>query len=219
VKALYAKSNWVFIEIIESGETGFVPVYCLRLSELSNPSFESPSQNNLSLLNVSIYEKSRINNRSYSTSTPPPGRFISSIGPCHLNNEQQISTCPRTKKFGTFTRQQQKIDQSVLSRQLSNMSLHAYDHDAYGTLNLTPCRNLSFSVLDTEPVIFRSNNRLRVIDNYQRQFVGDISVLESEVVTLVNTIESVGDWRLVKRGDGKQGFIPKHIVVIDKNFA
>jgi hypothetical protein len=121
-------------------------------------------------------------------------------------------------KAGTYTRQQTK-NESVLSRQISNISLHVYDQDAYETLNLTPCKSLSFSVLDHEPVILRPNNRLRVIENYQRQFVGDISVLESEVVIPVNTTESIGDWRLVKRGDGKQGYIPEHIVVIDRNFT
>jgi hypothetical protein len=79
IKALYVISNWVFIEKPETGETGFVPIYCLRIPE---PSFESPSQNNISLLNVSIYDKSRnsrvsiINNRSSNISTPPPGRVI-----------------------------------------------------------------------------------------------------------------------------------------------
>jgi len=212
VKALYTISNWVFIEIPETGETGFIPIYCLRLPEPSQPSsFESPSQNNISLLNVSIYDKPRYSRQSI-TRTPPPGRFISSIGPCYSNNESQIRN-----KAETFTRQQIK-EESVLSRQISNISLHGYEQDAYGTLNLTPCKNLSFSVLDTEPVIYHSNDRLRVIENYQRQFIGDISVLESEVVTLVNTIETNNDWRLVRRGDGKQGYIPKHIVMLDRNF-
>jgi hypothetical protein len=219
VKALYAISNWVFIEKPETGETGFVPIYCLRLPE---PSFESPSQNNISLLNVSIYDKPRysrlsiMNNRSYNITTPPPGRFISSIGPCHLNNESKISTCPRLTKTQTYTRQQIK-NESILSRQISDISLHGYEQDAYGTLNLTPGKSSSFSVLDPEPVINRSTPRLRVIENYQRQFVGDISVLESEVVTPVNINESFGDWKLIKRGDGKQGYIPKHIVMIDEN--
>jgi hypothetical protein len=53
VKALYTVSNWVFIEIPETGQTGVVPIYCLRLPD----PVESSSQNNLSLLNVSIYEK------------------------------------------------------------------------------------------------------------------------------------------------------------------
>jgi hypothetical protein len=181
-----------------------VPIYCLCLPD---PSLETSSQNNLSLLNVSIYEK---------PISISPGRFITSIGPCHLNMEQQPLSCPRVNKTETFTRQNK--DQSNLSRQISNMSLHAYDHDAYGTLNLTPCRSLSFSVLDSEPIIYHSNSRLRVIENYQRQFVGDISVLESEVVTLVNTIQSDSDWRLVRRGDGRQGYIPKHIVILDRNF-
>jgi hypothetical protein len=139
------------------------------------------------------------------TSTPPPphlpGRFISSIGPCHFNIEQVSLTCSRVNK-----------DQSNLSRQISNMSLHAYDHDAYGTLNLTPCKNLSFSILDSEPMITHPMNRLRVMENYQRQFVGDISVLESEVVTLM---KSESDWRFIRRGDGRQGYIPKQIVVLD----
>jgi hypothetical protein len=138
------------------------------------------------------------------TSTPPPGRFISSIGPCHFNIEQASLTCPRVN-----------IDQSNISRQISNMSLHAYDHDAYGTLNLTPCKSLSFSVLDSEPKICHSINRLRVMENYQRQFVGDISVLESEVVTLMNLTQSESDWRYIRRGDGRQGYIPKQIVVFD----
>lgn len=214
VKALYAISNWVFIEIIETGQTGFVPIYCLRLPDQP---LEITSQNNLSLLNVSIYEKSR---SIVNTSTPPPpassGRFVSSIGPCHFNIEQTSLTCPRSNKSGTYTRYNK--DQSNISRQISNMSLHAYDHDAYGTLNLTPCKSLSFSVLDSEPIIYHSNSRLRIIENYQRQFVGDISVLESEVVTIVNTTSLDSDWRYVRRGDGRQGYIPKHIVVLDKNF-
>lgn len=98
------------------------------------------------------------------------------------------------------------------------MSLHAYDQDAYGTLNLTPCRSLSFSVLDSEPISYPSNNRLRVMENYQRKFVGDISVLESEVVTLVNTTQSNNDWRFIRRGDGRQGYIPRHIIMPDRNF-
>jgi hypothetical protein len=212
VKALYAISNWVFIEIIETGQTGFVPIYCLRLSDQTT--LEATSQNNLSLLNVSIYEKSR---SIVNTSTPPsPGHFISSIGPCHFNIEQTSLTYSRQNKSGTYTRSNK--DQSNLSRQISNISLHAYDHDAYGTLNLTPCKSLSFSVLDSEPIIYHSNSRLRVIENYQRQFIGDISVLESEVVILVNTTQSDTDWRFVRRGDGRQGYIPKHIVVLDKNF-
>ncbi|CAF3738203.1 unnamed protein product [Rotaria sp. Silwood1] len=124
----------------------------------------------------------------------------------------------RLTKRATFTRSQIK-DESVLSQQISNMSLHTSDKDAYETLNLTPRKNLSISVLDNESVIFRPNNRLRVIENYQRQFVGDISVLESEVVTLVNSNENIGDWRLIKRGDGQQGYIPEHIVVLDRNFT
>jgi len=212
VKALYAISNWVFIEIIETGQTGFVPIYCLRLPDST---LEASSQNNLSLLNVSIYEKSR-SIIDPCTTPPPPGRFISSIGPCHFNTEQASLTCPRINKSGTYTRQNK--DQSNLSRQISNMSLHAYDHDAYGTLNLTPCKSLSFSILDSEPIIYHSNSRLRIIENYQRQFVGDISVLESEVVTLVNTTQTDSDWRFVRRGDGRQGYIPKHIVFIVKNF-
>ncbi|UJR09873.1 hypothetical protein I4U23_014095 [Adineta vaga] len=224
VKALYKVSNWVFIQIPETSETGLVPIYCLRLSEPSNPSFESPSQNNISLLNVSIYDKphysrlSIMNNRSYEISNPPPGRFISSIGPCQLNNESHSSTCPRKIKANTYTRQQPK-DDLTLSRQISNMSLHAYDQDAYGTLNMTPCKSFSFNIADHEPVVFRSNQRLRVIENYQRQFVGDISVLESEVVIPVNTIESIGNWKLIRRGDGKQGYIPEHIVVVDGNYS
>ena len=152
VKALYTKSNWVFIEILATGETGFIPIYCLNLSQ-------SPSQNNISLFNVSIYDKphqSMVNNHSYSLTLPPPGRFISTIGPCYLND---------SIKTQTFT---------------------------------------------------RPKNRLRVIENYQRKFVGDISVIESEVVTLIDRDESNNDWRLVERGDGKQGYIPKHIVKIDE---
>ncbi|CAF0881823.1 unnamed protein product [Adineta ricciae] len=222
VKALYKISNWVFIENPKTGETGLIPIYCLSLPETLATSFDSPSQNNISLLNVSVYEKPRysrlsiMNNRSYDVSTPPPGRFISTIGPCQLNNESQVSTCPRSLKTSTFTRQLAK-DESTLSRQISNVSLHEYD--AYGTLNTTRCRNLSFSIVDREPVILRRNQRLRVIESYQKQFVGDISVLESEVVVPVNTIESIGNWKLIRRGDGKQGYIPEHIVVLDKNFT
>ncbi|CAF3511144.1 unnamed protein product [Rotaria socialis] len=211
VKALYAISNWVFIEIIETCQTGFVPAYCLRIS---NASLESSSQNNLSLLNVSIYEKPHPNVNASTSSQP--GRFISSIGPCHFNIEQASLTCSRINKSGTYTRHYK--DQSNLSRQISNISLHAYDHDAYGTLNLTPCKSLSFSVLDSEPIVHHLNTRLRVMENYQRQFVGDISVLESEVVTLVNTTQSDNDWRFVRRGDGRQGYIPKQIVLLDRNF-
>lgn len=214
VKALYAMSNWVFIEMPESGPTGFVPIYCL---DLSQPSGESSSQNNLSLLNVSIYEKSLSTAHNLST-TPPPGQFLSSIGPCqHHLEPPAMFTYPRVKKTGTYTRQSK--DQSNLSRQISNMSLHAYDHDAYGTLNLTPGKSLSFSVLDNEPTVSHGNTRrLRVIGNYQRRFVGDISVLESEVVTRVDTNQSDGDWRLVRRGDGRQGYIPAQITVLDKHF-
>lgn len=211
VKALYVISNWVFIEIIETGQTGFVPIYCLRLS---NPTHESSSQNNLSLLNVSIYEKPQSNLNASTTSQP--GRFISSIGPCHFNIEQTSLICSHVNKSATYTRHYK--DQSNLSRQISNISLHAYDHDAYGTLNLTPCKSLSFSVLDSEPTVHHSSVRLRVMENYQRQFVGDISVLESEVVTLINTNQSDNDWRYIRRGDGRQGYIPKHIVVMDRNF-
>ncbi|CAF1053933.1 unnamed protein product [Adineta steineri] len=222
VKALYKISNWVFIEIPETGETGFIPIYCLQLSESS---FESPSQNNISLFNVSIYDKPRysrvsITNKSSDniSTPPPPGRFISSIGPCQMNNELQISTCPRLNKTRTYTRQQFQ-DESVLSRQISNVSLHPYDQNAYETLNLTSCKSSSVNVLDKQPLICRSNPRLRVIENYQRQFVGDISVLESEVVTPVDTIESIGDWMLIRRGDGKQGYIPEHIVTLDENLT
>ena len=226
VKALYKISNWVFIENPETGETGLIPIYCLSLPETPPTSFDSPSQNNISLLNVSVYEKphysrlSIMNNPSNGGSTPPPppGRFISTIGPCQLNNESQVSTCPRSLKASTFTRQLTK-DESTLSRQISNVSLQAHDHDAYGTLNLTPCRNSSFSVLDREPVIFHRNQRLRVIESYQKQFVGDISVLESEVVVPVNSIQSIGNWKLIRRGDGKQGYIPEHIVILDRNFT
>jgi hypothetical protein len=214
VKALYAMSNWVFIEMLETGQTGFVPIYCLDLPE---PSAESFSQNNLSLLNVSIYDKSLFTVHN-SSITPPPGRFLSSIGPCQHHLEPPPTfTYPRVKKTGTYTRHSK--DQSNLSRQISNMSLHAYDHDAYGTLNLTPGKSLSFSVLDNEPIVSHGNTRrLRVIGNYQRRFVGDISVLESEVVTRVDTNQSDGDWRLVRRGDGRQGYIPAQITVLDKRF-
>ena len=151
---------------------------------------------------------------SSSSSSPlSSGRFISSIGPCHFNVEQPSLVCSRINKSGTYTRSNK--DQSNLSRQISNISLHAYDHDAYETLNLTPCKSLSFSVLNNEPVIYHTNNRLRVIENYQRQFLGDISVLESEVVTLVNTTKSDNDWCFIRRGDGRQGYIPNHIVVLD----
>ena len=159
VNALYTISNWVFIEIVETGETGFIPIYCVRLSESSPISCESPSQNNISLLNVSIYEKpprhscqSMTNHRSQVMSIPtprPPGRFLSSIGPCYFNNESKIST-----KAQTFTR-----EESLLSQQISNLSLHPSDQDAYGTLNLTPCQNLSFTVADPQPIIFRPNHR------------------------------------------------------------
>ena len=207
-------SNWVFIEMMDTGQTGFVPISCLDLPE---PRCESSSQNNLSLLNVSIYEKS-LSTVLNSSATPPPGRFLSSIGPCqHHLEPPPMFTYPRVKKTNTYTRQSK--DQSNLSRQISNMSLHAYDHDAYGTLNLTPGKSLSFSVLDNEPIVSHGNTRrLRVVDNYQRRFVGDISVLESEVVTRVDTNSSDSDWRLVRRGDGRQGYIPTQITVLDKHF-
>lgn len=213
VKALYAVSNWVFIQIPESGQTGFVPIYCLRLPD---PVLECTSQNNLSLLNVSIYDKHRSIVNSSATTTPTrPGRFISSIGPCHFNSEQISFTCPRVNKSNTYRRSNK--DQSNISRQISNISLHAYDQDAYGTLNLTPCKSLSFSVLDNESIVSHPTNRLRVLENYQRQFVGDISVLESEVVTLINSTQSDNDWRYVRRGDGRQGYVPRQIVVFDNN--
>ncbi|CAF4683994.1 unnamed protein product [Rotaria magnacalcarata] len=72
--------------------------------------------------------------------------------------------------------------------------------------------------MDSEPIVHHPNTRLRVMENYQRQFVGDISVLESEVVTLVNTTQSDNDWRFIRRGDGRQGYIPKQIVLLDRNF-
>ena len=78
---------------------------------------------------------------------------------------------------------------------------------------MTPCKSLSYSVLNTEPVA----HRLRAIDSYQRRFVGDISVLESEVLTLVDAGDTVTDWHFVRRGDGRQGYIPKHIVVVDQH--
>ena len=224
VKALYVTSNWVFVQLLENGQTGYVPMYCLRFPDAVNPPFESTSQNNISLLNVSIYEKPRVSrlavsqHRLPSTSTPPPsGRFMSSIGPCHVNNDQQFSTCPRSTKSSTIGRQAK--DQSILSRQISNVSLHVYDPDAYGTLNVTPGKSLSYSVLDNESVVFRPQRRLRAIGSYQKQFVGDISVLESEVLTLVDTLESGGDWHLVRRGDGKQGYVPKSIIITDRQFT
>lgn len=125
------------------------------------------------------------------------GQFLSSIGPCYHSNyiEQQSTT--------------KSVDQSHnLSRQISNISLHAYEHDAYGTLNLTPCRNLSMSFIDAKPI----SSRLRIADNYQRQFVGDISVLESEIVSLVKLNSIANDWTYIRRGDGRQGFIPKQIL-------
>lgn len=196
----------MFIEIVDSGQTGFVPIYCLQASDV-------PTQNNLSLLNVSIYDKPL---------SIGPGGFVSSIGPCHANLDQGNDTgtvpCSRSLKTRTYTRYSK--DQSNLSRQISNISLHAYEHDAYGTLNVTPCQSLSFSALDSEPIVQSDGGgcRRRVMGNYQRQFVGDISVLESEVVTLVDEHQSDNDWRLVRRGDGRQGYVPKHIIVQDKMF-
>lgn len=119
VKALYTKSNWVFIEIIETGEQGFIPIYCLNLSQ----------------------SKSIVNER----------------------------------KSETFTRK---------NSFKNHLSLN--------------------------------HNRIRVNEDYQRQFVGDISVIESEVVTLIDTDEINSDWRLVRRGDGKQGYIPRHILTNDE---
>ena len=146
---------------------------------------------------------------------------MSSIGPCHTNleggNTAAAVVCSRSMKTRTYTRYSK--DQSNLSRQISNISLHAYEHDAYGTLNITPCQSLSFSALDSEPIVHPGGGtRLRVMGNYQRQFVGDISVLESEVVTLVDEHQADNDWRLVRRGDGRQGYVPKHIIVPDKVF-
>jgi hypothetical protein len=206
VKVFYVISNWVFIEIISTGQTGFIPIYCLDLSESS---CSSSTGNNLSLFNVSIHEKSIGHGQT-------SGDFLSSIGPCRLHAEQTIVTNPRTTRTNTYTRQLR--DQSNLSRQISNMSLHAYDHDAYGTLNITPCKSASLSVLDNDVTVspVRSRSRLRVLKTYQRQYVGDISVLESEVVSHVELIPSTSDWRLVRRGDGRQGFIPKMFVVHDQ---
>ena len=212
VKCLYAISNWVFVEIEQTRQTGFVPIYCLDLpSAKENESF---SQNNLSLLNVSVNEKSMD-----LTPEPPCGRFISSIGACQTHLEPIILANANLNK--TKLQHFRLKDQSNLSRQISNISLHAYDEDAYGTLNLTPCRNLSFSILDTEPMsnIDLNRRRLRVIENYQKQYVGDLSVLESEVVTRLDQTTLIDShWRLVRRGDGRQGFIPKHIAVVDKHF-
>lgn len=205
----------MFIEIIETGQTGFIPISCLHESEsTTRTASESPVRNNISLFNVSIYDKPRESRRSIihhssenlSTSTQEPGRFISSIGPCYLHNDSIIAA-----KSQTFTRPSRK-DDSILSQQISNISLDTADQDAYETLNFTPRQDQPSS----SSVVYRANNRLRVMENYQRQFVGDISVLESEVVTLVKTPESNDDWRLVRRGDGKQGFIPKHILTFDQ---
>jgi len=115
---LYTKSNWVFIEIIETGEQGFIPIYCLNMSQSKS---------------TDSVRKSQTFTREYSFKTPLP-----------------------------------------------------------------------------------SNNRVRVSQDYQRQFVGDISVIESEVVTLIDTDEINSDWRLVRRGDGKQGYIPRHILRHDE---
>lgn len=210
VQVLYTISNWVFIEIPETGQTGFIPIFCLHSSESTRTASESPVRNNISLLNVSIYDKvhqsrpSIIHQPPANVSTPSqqPGRFISSIGPCYLQNQSIIST-----KTQTFTRPSRK-DDSILSQQISNMSLDTDDQETYGTLNRTD---------PPTSVMFRANNRLRVMENYQRQFVGDISVLESEVVALVQTPETNDDWRLVRRGDGKQGFIPRQILTFDQN--
>jgi hypothetical protein len=216
VKALYLTDNWAFIEINETKQTGYVPIYCLRSFDIDNPLTESSSQNNISLLNVSIYDKPHLSvrhHRCHSTSTPSSGCFVSSIGVCHINHEQQppqSMTCSRSIKTKTFRRTQK--DQSILSRQISNMSLHAYDHDAYGTLNVTPGKSLSFSVLDNDSIVHR---RLRAIESYQKKFIGDISILESEVLTLLDTEDSMSDWHLVRRGDGRQGYVPKHVLVFD----
>ena len=210
---LYTISNWVFIEIPETGQTGFIPIFCLHSSESIRTASESPVRNNISLLNVSIYDKvhqsrpSIIHQPSANVSTlsEQPGCFISSIGPCYLQNQSIIST-----KTQTFTRPSRR-DDSILSQQISNISLDTDDQETYGTLNRTPRTDPPTSVIS------RASNRLRVMENYQRQFVGDISVLESEVVTLVQTPEANDDWRLVRRGDGKQGFIPKQILTFDEN--
>lgn len=119
-----------------------------------------------------------------------------------MQNQSIISA-----KTQTFTRPSRR-DDSILSQQISNISLDTDDQETYGTLN---------RIDPPTPVMCRVNNRLRVMENYQRQFVGDISVLESEVVTLVETPEVNDDWRLVRRGDGKQGFIPKQILTFDQN--
>lgn len=113
---MYSKSNWVYIEIIETGEQGFIPIYCLNFSPSSSANIGNDLDNH-----------------------------------------------------STLTRQQ--------------------------------------------------SNRLRVTEDYRRQFVGDISVIESEVVILIDTDEINSDWRLVKRGDGKQGYIPKHILKIDETLS
>lgn len=208
MKTFYNVSNWVFIEIIETGQTGFIPLYCLEKPvDRSDP---SETQNNLSLFNVSVHDKSL-----RQTGPPSPGRFISSIGPCqhHLI------------EAGTYSRPKQRTetfrskDQSNLSRQISNISLHATDHDAYGTLNLTPCKSLSMSILDSDATnTGPSGPRLRVMKTYQKQYVGDISVLESEVVTQIGMYRSGSDdWRLVRRGDGRQGYIPRQIATPDQH--
>lgn len=155
---------------------------------------ESISQNNLSLLNVSIHEK--IQHRRRSTS----GEFVTSIGPCSMKTVEQ-------QHQQLFTRVQTRTDQSVLSEEISNVSLEDGNADIYGTLNLTPSKSYSLSVLDVP--------RLRAIETYQRQFVGDISVLQSELLTLVDSDDSMSDWRLVRRGDGKQGYVPKQILIYE----
>lgn len=110
------------------------------------------------------------------TTTTNVGQILSSIGPCHFNIDLPVKS----------------LD---LSRQISNISLHAKD-----MLNVTPV----LEKFDVETC----SSRIRIVRNYERQFIGDISVLESEIVTLVKLNSNSIDWTYVRRGDGRQGFIP-----------
>lgn len=167
--------------MIETGQRGYVPIYCLRFLD-SISTNDSASQDNISLLNVSVEEK---NDRT--------GEFISSIGTCHSNGSSQ-----------TFQRSFRN-DQSALSQEISQMSLQPTDHEIYQSYS--------------RPTSAPNTRRRRAIETYQKQFLGDISVLESEVLTVLDDCDSNDDWHFVRRGDGKQGYVPKHILILDPTLS
>ncbi|CAF0860218.1 unnamed protein product [Didymodactylos carnosus] len=186
-----------------------------------------------------------INNRCYNTLSKLPsnsnetkGLFVSAIGPCSYNDESDYCRRFFNKNGSYLTTPRNTIkDESMLSRQISNISLDPYDT----SLNMTPSilnrKSLSISTFEqfakrnltvTNQINTNNNQesyslncRLRVIDNYQPTFHGDVSVLDGEVVTLIEKSprnQNLTDWLFVRRGDGKTGYVPKQIILLDKPY-